>query len=212
MVNSLLDWCKISVKRLVRPLARGLNRLSGGRLSPNAVTITGLLLHLLIATLIARGSTAWAGGLLIVFGLFDTLDGELARLQGTASPAGMFLDSVTDRMKEVILYMGIAYFLLDHTGLASSPRVAAVVVAAAGGSLITSYINAWGDAVSTAHSNKKHAVNQTFRGGLMRFEVRMALIVLGLLSGWLVQAVVLIAVLAWITALSRMQSVIRRLT
>jgi phosphatidylglycerophosphate synthase len=211
MIDSLLDWCKISVKRLVRPIALTLNRLSGGRLTPDAITITGLLMHLPIAVLIARGNTVWAGGLLIVFGLFDTLDGELARLQGTSSPAGMFLDSVVDRIKEVILYVGIAYFLLNHTSLTFTPHVAMLVVAAVGGSIVTSYINAWGDAVSATHSNKKHAANQTFRGGLMRFEVRMALLVVGLLSGWLLQAVALIAVLAWITALSRMQSVIRRL-
>ena len=52
--------------------------------------------------------------LLAVFGLFDTLDGELARLQGTESPQGAFLDSVTDRMKEILVYVGLAVWLSEY--------------------------------------------------------------------------------------------------
>jgi len=196
----------------MHPVAAVLDRLSGGRLSPNSITATGLIMHVPIALLIANGNVLWAALLLVVFGLFDTLDGELARLQGTSSPAGMLLDSTTDRMKEIILYIGIAYFLVSR---ASTPQnaghVAAIVAAACGGSVLVSYVNAWGEAILGAHSKNKHTMNQTFRSGLMRFEVRMALLVLGLLSGWLLQFVGAIAVLTWLTAGERLQNILRRL-
>ena len=212
-LNSFLDWCKFVVKRLMRPVAWALQSLSGGKLSPHVVTITGLLAHIPIAVLIATGHPIWAGVLLVIFGLFDTLDGELARLQGSESAVGMLLDSSVDRMKEIVLYIGIAYFLVNHaaTGPFDSPQTAAVVVAACGGSMLVSYINAWGDAVLSTHSHQKHAVNQTFRSGLLRFEVRMFLLVVGLLSGGLLQVVCVIALLAWFTAFERLHSVIRRL-
>src|SRR5688572_7719398 len=94
----------------LRHVARWIDRVSGGRVSPSAVTIFGVLMHLPIAIMIARGRFLVAAILLFIFGLFDTLDGELARLQKKASPRGMLLDATTDRMKEVMLYSGAAYF------------------------------------------------------------------------------------------------------
>jgi len=212
VINSVLDACKSVVKRTMRPVAAVLNKLSGGKVSPNSITALGFAMHIPIALLIANGNVLWAALLLVVFGLFDTLDGELARLQGTSSPTGMLLDSTTDRMKEIILYIGIAYFLVSHTSTPQNAgHVAVIVTAACGGSVLVSYVNAWGEAILGAHSKNKHAMNQTFRGGLMRFEVRMALLVVGLLSGWLLQVVAAIAVLAWLTAGERLQNIIRRL-
>jgi len=212
-INDFLDACKNAVKRVMRSIARMLNKLTGGKLSPNVVTLVGLVMHIPIALLIAYGHPIWGAVLLVVFGLFDTLDGELARLQGTESPVGMFLDSSTDRMKEIILYIGAAYFLVAQAGTTSfsTAQTAAVVVAACGGSVLVSYVNAWGEAVLSANPHKKHAINQTFRSGLMRFEVRMFLLAVGLLSGWLLYIIGIIAVLVWFTAFERLQNVIRRL-
>src|SRR5205085_12126990 len=95
-MNKVLDAVRDMVRAVMRTVARGLNRLTGGKLSPNAVTIVGLLAHLPIAYFIATGRLTLAAVLLVIFGLFDTLDGELARLQKRASNIGMFLDSATD--------------------------------------------------------------------------------------------------------------------
>jgi CDP-diacylglycerol--glycerol-3-phosphate 3-phosphatidyltransferase len=210
MIAALLDWCKARVRRVMRGVARVLNKLTGGRIRPNTVTLVGLAMHVPIAVLIATRHPLWAAGLLVIFGLLDTLDGELARLQGTTSAVGMFLDSTTDRMKEIILYVGIGYRLLEHAPYGSTGFNAAVVVAACGGSILVSYINAWGDAVMSS-SGKRHTVNQAFRGGIMRFEVRMTLLVIGLLTDMLFPVVVLLAVSVGLTAIGRMYHVIRRL-
>lgn len=192
------------VRSVMHRFAVIFNRLSGGKLTPNMVTIIGLLMHVPIAWLMAMGHYWWAAGLLIIFGLLDTVDGELARLQQRESARGMLLDSVTDRMKEILLYIGGAYAIIHDTG---RPYLAVWAVAAVGCSLLTSYVNAAGDSVAAKYGAKKHAVNRAFRGGLMPFEVRMTVFVLGLLSGRIALAVIVIAIGAAYTALMRLAGV-----
>jgi archaetidylinositol phosphate synthase len=199
------------VRRLLHHVAAGLNSLTDGRLTPNAVTICGLLMHVPVAWLIATGQhDALAAVLLIIFGLFDVLDGELARVQGSASAAGMLLDASTDRMKETLLYMGAAYvFASGH-----SPKTAVWAVAACGASLCVSYVKAKGEAAVAANKDKiEHAaLNRMFADGLLTFELRMVVLVLGLLSHQLLWAVSIIAVLATITALQRLIRITRVLS
>ncbi len=201
----LLDSCRDLVRAMMRRLAASLNRITNGRLSPNAVTVIGLFAHLPIALLIAGQYYWWAAGLLVVFGLFDTLDGELARLQGKVSATGMLLDSVTDRVKEVLLYSGVAYAIVA-TG---RPYMAVWAVVAVGASLLVSYVNAWAEVVSAHAEHHSHQLNKAFRSGLMSFEVRMAFLVLGLLSGRLILATMAIAVLATLTAVTRLVGVFK---
>jgi CDP-diacylglycerol--glycerol-3-phosphate 3-phosphatidyltransferase len=205
-MNQVLDKVRDGVRAIMRVFARALNALSGGKLSPNVVTIVGLLAHLPIAYFIAVGKLPLAAILLVIFGLFDTLDGELARLQKRTSSIGMFLDSATDRMKEVFLYGGIVYYLISQN--LSWFTVWAIV--ALGGSMLTSYLNAQGD-VAMSQSNPSHKVNKTFRGGLLRFEVRMFIIFIALLSDRLPLAMVVIGILSWCTAIYRLIFITRRL-
>jgi len=193
----------------IRRIAVVIDRLSGGRAHPDAVTIIGCLAHVPVALLIATGSYIWAAVLLAVFGLFDTLDGQLAQVQKRESARGMLLDSVTDRIKEVLLYTGAAYSIIATTG---RPYLAVWAVAACGCSLLTSYINAQGDAVMLKTRAGKHDANKTFRGGLLPFEIRMAVLIIGLLSGRLTLAVIVIAVGAAFTALVRLGRVAGRLS
>jgi phosphatidylglycerophosphate synthase len=88
-MSGALDTIRNNVRKFMRSIARFLNTISGGKITPNMVTITSLVAHLPIAYFIATGSHFLAAGLLVVFGLMDALDGELARLQKKDSPAGM---------------------------------------------------------------------------------------------------------------------------
>ncbi|HSX16143.1 MAG TPA: CDP-alcohol phosphatidyltransferase family protein [Candidatus Saccharimonadales bacterium] len=191
----------------IRHVAVVIDRWSGGRAHPDAVTIIGCLAHAPIALLIATGSYIWAAVLLAIFGLFDTLDGQLAQVQKRQSARGMLLDAVTDRIKEILLYIGVAYSIIATTG---RPYLAVWAVAACGCSLLTSYLNAFGDVVMT-HAGVKHTANKALRGGLLPFEVRMAVLIVGLLSGRLTLAVIVIALGAAYTALSRLVRVARAL-
>lgn len=193
----------------MRRIAALLNLLSGGRLTPNSVTIFGLLMHLPIAVLIALGWFWQAAILLVIFGLFDTLDGELARLQNRASVRGMLLDASTDRMKEVLLYTGAAYFLAGGV----HPTAALWATLACGASLCVSYVKAKGEAaIAASGANIPHAtLNKLFADGLLPFELRMALLVAGLLFHILVPVLVVIAVLASFTALQRLVTITAKL-
>lgn len=184
-----------------------LNTVSGGRLHPNHVTLISLLGHIGVAYLIATRHPIWATGLLIVFGLMDALDGELARLQERVTPTGMLLDSVSDRAKETLLYVSAAYFYV----ILGYPLVAVWAVAACGVSLLVSYINAWGEVVMTTRKQDGHGVNRSFRSGLMSYDVRMFLFVIGLFTSLLPEMLILIVVLAAYTAVSRLVFVAQRL-
>lgn len=208
LLSIFLDWARAIIRSYMTVLARGLNRSSGGRISPTAITVTALLAHIPIAWLTAMQQYTVAALLLIIFGLFDALDGALARVQHTASHLGMFVDSATDRIKEVMLYCGII------AALTPGASVAVVVMAAGalGISLCISYLNAWGEAVlAGAHSSGNHTMNQSFRGGLLGFDLRMTLIISGLLSGRLDLAIYAILVLGTLTVVQRFMHIVRRL-
>ncbi len=207
LLTKFLDGCRAVVRGWMKHVARFLNTVTGGRLSPNAVTIIGLLAHLPIAVLIAQGEYWWAAGLLLVFGLFDALDGELARLQKRASSAGMLLDATTDRMKETALYCGVAYALI----LSDKPQMAVWAVAACGASLCVSYVKAKGETAVSGGKLTPNEINRLFQDGLLRFEVRMSLLIIGLVTGYLAEVVVIIAVLSSYTAVDRLVKITTKL-
>lgn len=202
-----LDAIRNSVRKIMHLLAVGLNKLSGGKLTPNTVTIVGLLAHLPIAYLIATRHNLKAAALLVIFGLFDTLDGELARLQKRDSPAGMLLDASTDRMKEVMLYTGAAYAISSG----AHSQFAAWAVVACGASLTVSYVKAKGETAVAKSRLSASQVNHLFADGLMRFEVRMAVLVVGLLTNRLLTTLILIGILSSVTALTRLVKISRKI-
>jgi CDP-diacylglycerol--glycerol-3-phosphate 3-phosphatidyltransferase len=186
----------------VSRLAVVLNQVTRGRLSPDAITLFGFAMHVPIAILIAIHQYIWAALLLIFFGLFDSLDGALARVQSRVSSFGGFLDASTDRMKEGLLYSGVVYSL----SLSSHPATAAWAAAACGSSIAVSYVKAKGEAVVAAdRQNMPYTkLNKMFADGLLAFEVRMAILVAGLLFNQLAIACAIIAVLATATSFGRL--------
>ncbi len=123
------------VRGLATPLAVGLGRLG---LTPNALTLIGFAGTCLAA--IAAGADSWvvAGVLLAVFGVFDLLDGALARATGRASSLGAFFDSTFDRWGEGIAYVGIAWGCVA----AGFPQGAILAAAAMGSAFMVSYVRA----------------------------------------------------------------------
>ena len=206
-MSSVANSIRESVRRVMRKIARWLNKFSGGKLHPDHVTLLGFGMHAPIAWLIATGHFGWAAVLLVVFGLFDSLDGELARLQNRASERGMLLDASTDRMKEVLIYMGAAYYF----AVGDTPAQAVWAVAACGASICVSYIKAKGEAAIGAKKTiPHHELNRMFKDGLAPFEVRMLIVVIGLLTHQLAFAVGLIALVATYTAFQRLFLISRK--
>lgn len=206
-MKQLVDAVRKVVRQAMHSVAVVLNTISRGKATPNGVTWFGFVMHVPIAFLITSGHLIWGAVLLVIFGLFDTLDGELARLQKRETNHGGFLDATTDRFKEVLLYGGIAWLLAqgDH------PQYAAIAVVACGASICVSYVKAKGEAV-VASSSKQipyTELNRMFSGGLFPFEIRMTVLVVGLVFDQLVWAVAIIALCSAFTALSRMALISR---
>jgi CDP-diacylglycerol--glycerol-3-phosphate 3-phosphatidyltransferase len=198
-----LDGCRRLVRSGARRIAKALNKLSGGRITPDSVTYTSLLGHVLIALLLANRHVLWTALLLVIFGLMDTLDGELARLQKRASTAGMLLDASTDRMKEGLIYIAAAYYFVQQ----GHPLWAVWAVAATAGAILVSYIKAKGETAVASQGADHATVNHLFQDGLMRYEIRMVVVILGLLLAHLGWAIVLLAILSWLTAFGRLSRI-----
>jgi phosphatidylglycerophosphate synthase len=94
------------------------------------VTTIGLVLNIGVAIIFISGAeegrrgdlryVGWAGALILFAGLFDMLDGQVARLGNMSSPFGALYDSVLDRYSELILFLGICYYLVAHHYFLSS--------------------------------------------------------------------------------------------
>ena len=125
----------------VRTLAR--NRLIESRLTPNAISVTGLALNVVAAVLVTQRLFFLSGVAFVVGSVCDTLDGRYSRMSGKGTAFGAFLDSTLDRVEEGIVLAAVAaYFSARGDDLA----VAAVVVTVLG-SLMVSYTRARAEAL-----------------------------------------------------------------
>ena len=125
----------------MRELAR--NRLIESRLTPNAISITGLIGNLIAAFLILQEHFVLAGVAFILGSVCDMFDGRYSRMSGKGTPFGAFLDSTLDRVEEgVVLAAVAAWFAKESNELAVGATVIAVV-----GSYMVSYTRARAEAL-----------------------------------------------------------------
>ena len=169
-------------------------------LTPNSITVVGSALNLVPALLIALDLHLWAGLLLLPATALDSLDGALARLQGSASRFGAFLDSVLDRYVEIFFFAGLSWHYAQtglHWGVFGS-------LLAVCGSLMVSYCRARAEGLGL----------ECKVGFLQRPErlliLGIALIVAALTVDWILLAAIwLLAAVTNFTALQRMLHVYR---
>jgi CDP-diacylglycerol--glycerol-3-phosphate 3-phosphatidyltransferase len=119
------------------------NRLIESRLTPNAISLTGLALNLVAAVLVWEQLFFLGGIAFIVGSVMDTLDGRYSRMSGKGTPFGAFLDSTLDRIEEGIVLTAVAgYFALHGDRVAAAAVVVAVLA-----SLMVSYTRARAEAL-----------------------------------------------------------------
>jgi len=134
------DRLRIWLKWVIDPLARFFNRIG---LTPNTMTLLGLLGNFIGAYFVSQGKIVTGGLLMLVTTPLDALDGAMARLRGEANEWGAFVDSVTDRYSELAILGGLLYyFSTTGNGIAS-----VVTFAAAAGTVLVSYVKARAEAV-----------------------------------------------------------------
>jgi phosphatidylglycerophosphate synthase len=137
------------------------------RLTPNQVTLAALFFCVGAAISIGTGHMATAGWLYVAAGMMDVLDGRVARATNQCSKAGAFLDSVTDRWCELLVFSGFAWFLRDSAWLLA-------VMLAATGSVMVSYARARGEGLGIK-----------LDGGIMQRSERVTIVSIGtLITAW----------------------------
>ena len=100
--------------KLNAPLSRVATVIAKTGITPNALTLGGLLINLIVAYLFSQGRFLAAGLLMIPGGCLDFLDGPLARVMGRDRGIGLLIDSVVDRYSDLLILMGIAVFYADR--------------------------------------------------------------------------------------------------
>ena len=83
------------------------NLLAALRVNPNILTLIGLFINIFAAVLFAKGMFTWAGLVVLFAGIFDMVDGEVARRTGRVTRFGAFFDSVIDRYSDMVLLLGL---------------------------------------------------------------------------------------------------------
>ncbi len=179
---------------MIRPLARL-------GVTPNMLTVLGLVLSALTAVVIALGFL-FAGGLLVLFaGIFDMFDGAMARVRNTATTFGAFFDSTLDRYSESIILFGLLWYALQrpdlHDAFWPAPHeqtwMVTFIFIAAVGSLMVSYAKA-----------RAEGLGLECKTGLLARPERVVILAIGLLSGTAIWALALLAVFSHVTAIERL--------
>lgn len=139
--------------------------------TPNTVTVIGFILNIGVAVVFVAGAektnrgdlsyVGWAGALILFAGLFDMLDGQVARLGKMSSSFGALLDSVLDRYSELFMFLGICYYLIAQHYFISSLFAFIGLI----GSMMVSYTRA-----------RAEGLGIECKGGLMQRPERIVLI------------------------------------
>ena len=186
------DLMRVRFKGIVNPIATFFNRLG---IYPNTMTIIGLVGNIIGAILLAQGRFTIGGIVILLMGPVDALDGSMARLRGMDGEFGAFVDSVTDRYSELIIFGGLLYFYVQQ-----GDNLASILVfAAAAGSVLVSYIRSRGQSLGW----------DTKVGILTRME-RYLVLSPALIFNFPMIGLWIIAILANVTAVQRIYDVRRQ--
>ncbi len=185
------DWVRAQARKLV-PLLR----IFG--LTPNTLTLIGLVITAASSVLIALGHFVEGGLVLLLAALFDILDGAVARVTGKVYRYGAFLDSTTDRYAEGFTYIALLYY---YVALGHKTVEPMLVIAALNGSLLVSYVRA-----------RAQSLGFICDGGLLARPERVVLTVIGLLfpDKLLLPVLWVLALLTNLTAVQRIWFVWRQ--
>jgi CDP-diacylglycerol--glycerol-3-phosphate 3-phosphatidyltransferase len=181
----MLGHYKAPLHRVFDPVARLLLRM-GAR--PNHLTVLGLGVSVAAAYVFSVGRLRWAAVLLAVAGLFDFFDGAVARLAGSDSDYGAFLDSVVDRYSDVAVLLGV----LVHYQQRGDLTGAVLTMATLAGTVMTSYTKA-----------RAQSIGVRCDIGMLERPERLIALIAGATFQVLTPVMALLAVLTNVTALQR---------
>ena len=197
------DYLQDHIYKIINPVIHGMIKIG---ITPNMVTTIGFLGNVLATAMFILASEqatpeaayamiGWGGAILIFSGLFDMMDGRLARLGNMSTAFGAFWDSTLDRYSELFSLFGLTLYLLNTVGTWAGVISFLALV----GSIMVSYVRA-----------RAEGLDIECKVGLMQRPERVVVtslvaILTGIFNsnGWLIGGMILIAVLANITAFWR---------
>ena len=183
--KTFTDYLRLWFKWVLDPIGGFLNRIG---LTPNMVTIVGLIGNTVGAYFLARGDM-WTGGILVlIMTPIDALDGTMARLRGEPGDFGAYVDSVSDRYSELIIYAGLLYYFLTL----GEPWGGMLVFGAASGSVLVSYVKA-----------RAEGLGYQAKVGLLTRVERYLVLAPSLVFNQLYLGLTILAVFSHITAIQR---------
>ncbi len=170
----------------------------------NSLTALGIALSAVAAWRIADGAFLAGGLILTAGGVLDFCDGAVARARGTASRYGAFLDSVTDRFSDALVFSAFTWFYFRGPGGSGvsadgDELMAGVALAAYGGSQLTSYIRA-----------KAESLGYDCKTGILERAERLILLCAGLILGFVEIMLLAVAALSVVTVVQRLVHVARQ--
>jgi CDP-diacylglycerol--glycerol-3-phosphate 3-phosphatidyltransferase len=174
--------CGAIIDRIVRWLALS-------KIHPNVLTFLGLVINIVAALLFSQGRFVWAGVVVIGAGLFDMVDGRVARATKQVTLFGGFFDSVLDRYSDLALFMGLLVYYASINRFFYIVLTAIVMT----GSVMISYTRA-----------RAENVIPKCKVGFLERPERVVLIIIGALFGRMAQVLWAIAILSNLTVVHRM--------
>jgi len=176
----------VSCDKVIRLIVRA---LALSKIHPNVLTFIGLLINGGAAALLAVGQFRWAGAVIIGAGLFDMVDGRVARETNRVTRFGGFFDSVLDRYSDLGLLVG----MLVWYGSINRPFYVVLTAVAMTGSVMVSYTRA-----------RAENTVPTCKVGFMERPERVVLLIIGALFERMAPVLWVVAVLANLTVIHRM--------
>ena len=180
---------------VLRPLAHLFIRLG---FRHDWLTLLGLVMNLGATVVFAKGDLRWGAVIMLLAGLCDILDGQVAREGRKETKFGALLDSTADRYSEIFLYFGIGAYLIGRDEWIAS----GILFFAITGSLMVSYVRA-----------RAEGLGEDCKVGFMQRPERLLALALGCLVGHsgLVFVLVLLAVTTNYTVIERLAHIRNKL-
>ncbi len=183
---NLIDIRRNLAYRITNPIVGILSKIG---ITPNALTFINLALNIVAAYVIATGHFLLGGGLVLVSGLFDLLDGALARFTKQTTKFGAILDSTVDRISEAAILCGLLIWYLARGGRLEIVLIFAVLI----GSFLVSYVRA-----------RAEGLGWQCQVGLFTRAERVIVLAIGLLINQIFIALCVVVVFVFITVVQRL--------
>ena len=206
--SALQSWSRAQFRRAAALLA-------STPLTPNMLTLTGFFINILVGVAVATGNLVLGAALIFVAGVFDLMDGALAKVKNQMSQFGAFLDSFVDRYSEAAIHGGLLLYYLQQTpftGCVGCTDTSQTLIhyfwtGIPAVNVVLIFLTIVGSTMISYARARAGALHVDCEVGLLPRSERVVLIALGLLFNLVTPALWILAIGTQITAAQRLMYV-----